>query len=210
MRKIIFFATVILFLSLASAVEDGFSVGSGSTFVLSETISNHQKAKNIDELNFMILQNQEILNSEIINLNENQKLIFENQNKVRNAAYSLLSMESLLPSVGIIVSNIAKELNNSVQTTINAEEKIKERNSFAYFLVGGDLNSAKIIESEIIFNQQRISDLKELSSRCGCAEQIKNIFDEQIQIIENEESRLREIANYEKNNSGLFGWIFRF
>lgn len=179
---------VILLSSLVSA-SDGIAIGE-SMFTFSDSVSNHQKAQTIDELKQMMLEN-------------------ENQNKINQAVYSLLSMEYLLPSVGIIVSDIARQLNSSSQKTNIAEEEIKARNYFAYFLVGGDFNLADEIESEIILNKERISDLRELNSRCGCPTEIQNIFEEQIQVIEKEQNRLQEIVNLEKSSKGLFGWVWK-
>lgn len=194
MKKIIFFITAILLLSLVFSKSeeqpDGFAVASNSMFNFAESISNHPKAQTFDELKQMILEN-------------------ENQDKISHAVYSFLSMESLLPSVGIIVSDIARQLNNSFQITASAEENILSRSPLAYFLVGGDFNSADKIESEIILNKERISDLRELNSRCGCSTEIQNIFEEQVKVIETEQTRLQEIVNSEKSSKGLFGWIWK-
>jgi len=189
MKKIIFFAIVILLLSLVSA-SDGITISGDSMFSFSDSISTHQKAQTLSELKQMMLEN-------------------ENQNKINQAVYSLLSMESLLPSVGILVSDIAWQLNASSQKTTIVEGEIKARSSLARFLVGGNFNSADEIELEINLNKERISVLRELNLRCGCSSEIQDIFEDQVKIIESEQARLQEIVNLEKSSKGLFGWIWK-
>ncbi|MCK9568258.1 hypothetical protein M0R72_04885 [Candidatus Pacearchaeota archaeon] len=208
MKKIIFFLTVILFLSLVLASEE-VTIVSNSMFSFSDSISIHEKAKTVGELEQMISDNQEKINAEINQLTKNKKIVYENQKEIQQAVYSLLSMESLLPAVGILVSDIARQLNNSFQITTSAEENILSRSSLAYFLVGGDFNSANEIETEINLNKERISILRELNSRSNSSSEVQNILEEQIQNIGDEQARLQEIVNLEKSSKGLFGWIWK-
>ena len=208
MKQIIFFIVAIFILSCVFATDEITIMNNGG-ISFSESVSNHQTAKSVYELNTMQEQNQRILNLELENLNEDEKTIYENQNKIKQASYSLLSMEYLLPSVGIIVSDIAIQLNNSVQTTIILEKEIISRNSVLRFLVGSDIHSIGELESNLNANKERISELKDLNSRCGCSSEIQKIFTEQIEIIESEQNRLQEIINSEKSSTGLFGSIFR-
>jgi hypothetical protein len=189
MKKIILFVVAILLLSLVSA-SDEITLSGDSMFSFSDSISTHQKAQTVGELKQMMLEN-------------------ENQNKINQAVYSLLSMESLLPAVGILVSDIAQQLNASSQKTTSIEENILLRSSFARFLVGGDFNLADEIESEIILNKERVSILRELNLRSRGSQEVQNIFEEQVKIIESEQTRLQEIVNSEKSSKGLFGWIWK-
>lgn len=203
-KKILLFISFIFLLSFVYAESTEFNIVTSSGFQFSEISSTHQKAQNVNELRQMIQNNEEKLNEELILMNNKQKIIYENQNKVHNAIYSLLSMESLIPSIGILVSDIARQLNGSVQKTIIAEEKIQSRGFFSRFFFGGDIKSAEEIEDELILNKERISDLEELKQRCECLKEIKNIFEEQIQNIKNEQIRLQEIVSSEKSSRGLF------
>jgi hypothetical protein len=207
MKKLIFFAVAILFLSLVSAVDE-ISIAANS-FVFSDYVSTHERAKTVDELEQMILNNQEKINDEINQLTENKKIVYENQKEIPQAVYSLLSMEYLLPAVGILVSDVARQLNNSFQITASAEENILSRSKLAYFLVGGDFHSANQIESEINSNLEKISVLRELNLRSNSSQEVQNIFEEQIKNIEDEQVRLQEIVNSEKSSKGLFGWIWK-
>ena len=71
-------------------------------------------------------------------------------------------MEDLAGGIGKNVSAIAKNFNNSVQATINAEAKIEKRSGFARFFAGGDHDAAEAIEAEVEQNKLRIQELKQL------------------------------------------------
>jgi len=178
-------------------------------YSFSDSISTHEKAKTVGELEQMISDNQEKINTEINKLTKNKKIVYENQKEIQQAVYSLLSMESLLPAVGILVSDIGRQLNNSFQITTSAEENILSRSSFSHLLFGGDFNSANEIESEINSNKERISILRELNLRSNGSTEVQNILEEQIKNIEDEQARLQEIVNSEKSSKGLFGWIWK-
>jgi hypothetical protein len=203
-KKFLFSIFFIFLISFVYADSTEFNIVTSSGFQFSEISSTHQKAQSLDELNQMIQNNEDKLNEEINSMNKNQKIIYENQNKVRNSIYSLLSMENLIPNIGILVSDIARQLNGSVQKIIIAEEKIQKRNFFVRFFLGGDKKSADEIETELKLNEKRISDLETLKLRCECSGEIKNIFEQQIQIIKEEQNRLQRLIDSEKSSNGLF------
>ena len=57
-------------------------------------------------------------------------------------------------------------------------------------------------------NQEKIQELKNLYQECECDEEVKNIIQEQIQNIEQEQNRLGQLAQEEKSKQGIFGWLF--
>ena len=208
MKKIIFFAVAIFLLSLVSA-SDAVFIATNSVYSFSDYISPQEKAKSVGELEQMMNYNQEKINTAITQVSENKKIAYENQKEIPQAVYCFLSMESLLPAVGILVSDVARQLNDSFQITTSAEENILSRSKITYFLVGGDFNSANKIELEINSNKERISVLRELNLRSNGSQEVQNIFEEQIKNIEDEQARLQEIVNSEKSSKGLFGWIWK-
>lgn len=205
MKKVIFFLAVIFLISLVIA-EDGISITTGSTFSFSEKISPYHQANSIEELRQMISENEKNFEEEINYKTGNEKIVYKNQKKFQQAIYCFSSMESMLPPIGILVSEVSEELNASFQKTIYLESQIISKNYFLYFFVGGNKNIANELEVEIIANRDRIIVLKELGSRCGCSEEVQKIFYEQIKNLEDEQMRLQEIVNSEKNNNGLFFW----
>jgi len=170
-------------------------------------LGNQEKARTMNEAKEMIQQKKQEMTQEMQELSNVQQKVYQNQNKVREAVHTLLSLEDLATGIGPQVSQIAHEFNNSVQATITAEEKIQKRNAFVRFFIGGEKNAAEDIEQEWNQNQQRVKELKQLKEECTCGEEIKIMIQEQVQNMEQEQERLQQLTNKEKNTNGLFGWI---
>jgi len=166
------------------------------------------KAGNTLELKNMIQEKQQEMNQEIQQLKEQQKEVYQNQNQVRLAVHSLLAMEDLVGEIGPQLSEIAREFDNSVQATIEREEKIQTKNSIIKFFMGGDKESAEFIEQEVAVNLERIQELKFLKESCACGVEIETLLQEQIDSMELEQDRLKELAQAEKQIKGIFGWLF--
>ncbi len=167
------------------------------------------RASNSAELGQMMQQRQQQMNQELQGLETGQQNIYQNQNKVRLAVHSLIVMEDLVGRIGPQVREIARDFNNSVQTTVRAEEKVQERNWFMRFLFGGDEEAAGEIEQEVNTNRERIQTLKQLKEQCSCDEPVRTTMQEQIQNIEQEQNRLQQLAQAEKQSKGLLGWLWK-
>ncbi len=180
--------------------------GTEPTLVMAQT---RQKAENTEELKQMIQERQMELNQNMENRPEKEQNMIQNQNQVRLAVHSMLAMESLLGGIGQNISMIARGFNNSLQATIQAEEKIQNKGAFARFFTGGDEKAAEEIETQVEQNRNRIQELNQLMQDCDCDEEARDILQEQIQNMEQEQNRLSELANKEKSRKGLFGWMFK-
>ncbi len=167
------------------------------------------RAGNSEELGQMIQQMRQEMNQELQGLGTGLQNIYQNQNKVRLAVHSLLAMEDLVGEKGPQIREIARDFNNSVQATIRAEKKVQERNWLMRVLFGGDEAAAEELEQEVNTNQERIQTLKQLREECDCEEQIRTMLQEQIQNIEQEQNRLQQLAQTEKQSKGLLGWIWK-
>lgn len=165
------------------------------------------RARNVTELKQMRQERQREMNQTIQGLGKDQQTVYQNQNRVRLAVHSLLAMEDLVGGIGPQVSQIAREFNNSVQATIRAEERIQNRSSFVRFFAGGDEKAAGELEQEMNQSQQRIQQLEQLSAQCD--EEVKAMMQEQIRTMEQEQVRLLQLAQDEKKNKGLFGWLWK-
>ena len=176
---------------------------SGQTFIL----ENPQRARTLNEVKEMVEERKQEMDQEIQELSDSVKKVYQNQNQVREAVHTLLSIENLAVGIGSQVSEIAREFNNSVKATIVAEEKTQKRNAFTRFFMGGDKDAAEDIEQELNQNQQRVQELKQLKEECDCEEGVKEMIQEQVQNIEQEQVRLQELVNNEKSSNGVFGWI---
>jgi len=180
---------------------------------VNETIRVQQReevrAQNVSELHELVQQREQEMNQEIQALEEHQQLVYQNQNRVRLAVQSLFAMEELVGSIGPQVSQIADEINTSVQATIQAEERIQARNTIVRFFAGGDEAAAQEIEQQVIQNQERIRELQQLQEGCDCDAQVRAILQEQIQNVEQEQTRLQQVAQTELDDKGLFGWLWK-
>jgi len=165
------------------------------------------KAKNSQELKEMIQNIKNELKKEVDLKKERIKSVYENQNQVREAVHAMLAMEDIIGGVGQQVSEIARNFNNSVEKTIQAEEKIQTKNRVYKFFFGGDQKSADTLDLEINQNQKRLKELKRLQEQCDCNSETKEILDEQVKNLETEQERLQKVVMEEKENKGLIGAI---
>lgn len=167
------------------------------------------RARNLSELRETVAQRQQEMNRESQALKEQQQQVYQNQNRVRLAVHSLLAMEDLVGGIGPQVSEIAREFNNSVQATIRAEERIQSRNRIMRFFAGGDGEAAQGIEEQVVQNRERIRQLQQLTLQCECEEEVRALLQEQIQNMEQEQTRLQQLAQNEKKVKGLFGRLWK-
>jgi hypothetical protein len=165
------------------------------------------RAQNVSALHEMVAQRKQAMNQELQALEEHQQLVYQNQNKVRLAVHSLLAMEGLVGGIGPQVSQIAEGVNTSVQATIRAEERIQSRSRFVRFFAGGDDEAAQEIGQHVIQNQERLQQLQQLSGECDCDEEVRALLQEHIRNMEQEQTRLQQLAQDELADKGLFGWL---
>ncbi len=173
------------------------------------TVMTRTRAQTSTELRQIMQQKQQVMNQETEGVGSKVRSVYQNQNRVRLAVYSLLAMEDLAGGLGRNISAIARTFNNSVQATIRAEEKIQTRSAFVRFFAGGDAESAEKLEQESARNQERIQQLKQLREQCDCNAEVKAVMQEQIQNMEQEQARLQQLAQEEQKSKGLFGWIWK-
>ncbi len=231
MKKLLVFAIVFLMLS-SSAFADGESgapevtganpdnPGQGPSGDVGPQPDNpgeiqqiqarEQVRTQLEEVKQMMQQRQQQMNAEAQGAGDKNQEMMRNQNQVRIAAQTLSQMANMMGGIGPQVSSIAKNFNNSVQATINAEEKIQTRSSIARFFTGGDAKAAADIDAQVIQNRQRIQELKQLKDQCDdCDEEVKAMMQEQIQLMDQEQTRLTGLAQAEKKSKGLLGWLWK-
>ena len=149
------------------------------------------------------------MNQEMHGFSKQKQEIHTEQNKVRLAVHAFLAMDDLTPGIGKEVSEIARHFNNSVQVTIHAEERLNSRSRIARFFIGGDADTATELEAEVNANMQRVHQLKQLKEQCNCTDEVRTLMQEQIQNMEQEQTRLQQLAQKEKKSKGLFGWLWK-
>ena len=174
-----------------------------------EQARQQDRAGNTEQLREMIANKKQEMNQEVQGIeNAKQRSVYQNQNRISEAVHALLAAENLAGGVGSQISEIAREFNNSVQKTIVAEEKIQSRSGLIKFFFGGDKDATEEILQETNKNQEKIQQLKNFHQECDCDPEVKNIIQEQIQNLGQEQVRLGQVAQEEKSNKGIFGWLF--
>lgn len=168
------------------------------------------RAETANQLQQMIQEKQQQMEMERQQMGETERHIYQNQNQVRETVHALLASEGLMGGIGPQVSEIATQFDNSVEKTIDAETKIMSRSKFARFFLGGDKDAAKRLMDESATNMQRLQQLEQLMEQCGgeCDPEAKQMLQEQIQNMYQEQERIQNLAQSERKSMGLLGWLF--
>ena len=156
----------------------------------------------LEQIQSKIQEKQEEVNSTMPNSTKNQKM----------AAVAVQTMETTASMFGkseANVSRISNDIKNSFEISTRAEERIRGRSGFVKFLTGGDNEAAGLIVQEIARNENRIRELNRLIEDSDFDSQTKAVLQDQVQNIEQEQLRLKALAEEELNNKGLFGWIWK-
>ena len=178
------------------------SAGKGNAVSTSLTTANQNQQEIKAQIKLILKEN-----ANISGLTSENKL--QNQNIVRSAVQTLLAAGNISGGIGEQISAIAKEFNNSVMAQYNAEEKIQNRNAISRFFFGGDADAAEEIQQQIEANRVRLENLNTLMNQCeDCDGELKTMIQEQIQLLEQEQNRLQELAQAETDDKGLLGGIF--
>ena len=162
--------------------------------VMNETVRTKQKLE---------LQLQNISN-------QDKQKVFRNQNRIRDAVMTLLVLRkegNFSGGIGKNISAIARNFSNSVNKTIQAEQRIHERQGFMRMLFGGDENAAETIQSELNRNRITLQKLDRIQEQLDPGYQ--SLMQNQTQLIQQEQERLMELAQQEKQDKGLLGWLFK-
>lgn len=132
----------------------------------------------------------------------------KNTNPVRLAVHTFLDSRDFLGGIGEQVSEIAKEMNDSVATTTDIEIKIHSRGFFARLFFGGDRDAAQRISREVVSNQKRIESLITLLSQANISVDMRTALNTQITVLQDSQLRLKDLAEREQNGWGIFSWRF--
>jgi len=170
-------------------------------------LKNGQQLRARNELKSMIQEKRGEMIEEIKSMKGNLQKAYENQNEVRTAVHALLAMEDLVGGIGKQVSEVAKQFNNSVQQTIKAEETIRNRNRIVRFFAGGDQETAEELQNLVDQNRIRLQQLKELKNQCDCEEEVRTLIQEQVQNMEQGQTKLQELIQNERDARGIWGWF---
>ncbi len=131
----------------------------------------------------------------------------KNENAVRTAVHNLLAMENRTGGIGPQVSAIARDFNNSGQSSDQLEAEIHSRGTIARFLVGGDAKAATELANITAENRIRIQQLQQLVTGANLDPDTRALFEEQIAALQAEQDRLDALVASERKDRGLLGWL---
>ena len=176
----------------------------GNVSKIPSTVQNqNQIGSNTEQqVRSVIQQKTQEVNSSMGNSLQNQKM-------AQVAVQTMETTASMFGKSEADISRISNEIKNSLEITTRAEEQIRNRSRFVKFLVGGDDESAGLISQQIVRNEERLRELNRLILESDSDTQTKIILQEQIQNIEQEQLRLKLLAEKEMNNKGILGWIWK-
>ena len=162
-------------------------------------------ARNISELrNTKRLQLEE-LNKSLQNEPPERRGWVKNQNEVRIAVHALLSMENRTGGIGQNISAIAREFNNSINMSEKLEQKIQDRSGIMRVFLGGERDAAGQLANITSQNQARIQKIQQLITTANLDTDVRAFLEEQLQAMQDEDTRLEQLATREQQDRGLFG-----
>jgi len=167
--------------------------------------SRSEVARNISDLRDSKRQKLEELNKSLQNEPLERRGRVKNQNEVRIAVQTLLSIQDRTGSIGQNVSAIARDFNNSVNMSEKLEQRIQDRSGIMRLFLGGDRDAAGQLANITSQNQARIQKIQQLINTTNLDPDVRAFLEEQIQVMQNEETRLEQLATREQQDRGLFG-----
>jgi len=147
--------------------------------------------------------------SEIHSSGVKDEQVIRNQTTLLIGVEALQLVDELVADYGTNISGIKSGLEDSINATTQAEIHIKDRNRVVRFFTGGDDVAARQIERELDQNQDRIQEMQQLIDQCNCSTEVKDVLHDQIREMEQEQDRLRDLAQQELEDTGLIGWIWK-
>jgi hypothetical protein len=128
----------------------------------------------------------------------------EHRGTVANFVQTLLEAASSTEGgIGQQVRVIAQQQNDSDATTTKAIEKIQSRNKIKTFLIGSDYKNLGTLRSEIVQTRNRIDQLNRVIQNATDTAETQA----QIQILEQEQTKIENFIKEQEGKFNLFGWL---
>lgn len=108
--------------------------------------------------------------------------------------------------IGAQVRNVAMQQNQGEATTITAMEQVQTRSKIKTFLFGSDYKNLGALRSEMVQTRNRIRQLTELMNKAE-NEETKQTLQEQIQQLEQEQTKINGFITENESKISLFGWL---
>lgn len=186
--------------------------GNGKSLTVKMSTAPGQVKKNAtlsERLREQINQTEDELENETTSLSPEKQKVWKNQNEVRLAVHTFLALGEMDGGIGKNVSAIAREFNNSIATRVQAEEEIQNRSGWLRFFIGGNETAAGILFQNLNQTNEQIREMQHLVENCTCDNETRTLLQDQLQVMEEDQDRLRALALNETVDRGIFGWIWK-
>ncbi len=154
-------------------------------------------------------QVQEQVQEGIQNQDEIQQLPInaeQHQNTVANFVQTLLDVADKQGELGEQIRTIAQQQNESADTTLQAAEKVQTRSKVRTFLFGSDYKNLGVLRHEMVQTQSRLQQLNNLMDDIQ-SEEDEVVLQNQIQTLEQEQTKIEEFIETQEGKFSLFGWL---
>lgn len=132
----------------------------------------------------------------------------EHRSVVSEFVQKTLEVADRQGGIGQQVREIANQQNDSEETTVNAMEKVKNRNKIQTFLFGSDYKNLGVLRSEIVQTRNRLEQLnREMEKIQNQAD--KTQLQSQIQLMDQEQEKLQVFVDQQGSKFSLFGWLVK-
>ena len=178
-------------------------------------VQQQTQTANQGESNQIKTQNQEESKSGNGNQTQNQNQEQQGQvnaeqhrSAVANFIQSLNGIADRETGIGQQVRTIAQQQNQSANTAIRAMEKVQTRSKVKTFFFGSDYKNLGALRSETVQTRNRLEQLNQLM------ESVQNEGDQtelqnQIQTLEQEQTRIESFIKAQEGKFSLFGWLVK-
>ncbi len=133
----------------------------------------------------------------------------QHRSSVANFVQSLLQVADREGEMGQQVRVIAQQQNQSASITIQAMEKVQTRSNIKTFFFGSDYKNLGTLRSEIVQTRNRLEQLNTLMENVqneGEETELQN----QIEILEQEQTKIESFIKAEEGRFSLFGWLVKW
>jgi len=132
----------------------------------------------------------------------------EHRSTVANFVQSLLQIADREGGIGQQVRVIAQQQNDSDANTTKAIETIQSRSKIKTFLIGSDYKNLGALRSEMVQTRNRLEQLNRLMENVQ-NEGDKTELQNQIQTLEQEQTRIESFIKVQEGKFSLFGWFVK-
>ncbi len=223
-NKILFLLTIIVIFSFTSVATTKAIQVQNQNQEQNQEVNQEQNTSTNDQQNQVQNQEQNQEQNQIQSQEQNEEpMLIQQQQKqqqgqitaqthqstVAGFVQSLLQVADRQGGIGEQVRTIAQQQNQSASTTIQSMEKIQTRNKVKTFLAGSDYKNLGALRSETVQTRNRLEQLNKLMENVQ-NEGDKTELQNQIQTLEQEQTRIESFIKAQEGKFSLFGWLAKW